>query len=76
MCCWGPPRLSDGLVLVQALQKWVVHQDLVELLELLEGVLVVLAGSLGENIHLEVGIGDLLLVVLLVWGSVLLSLPL
>lgn len=44
----------------------VVHQLLVQLLELLERVLVVLTGAFGQDVHPEVGIVNLLLVLFLV----------
>lgn len=53
-----------------------VHQHLVHLLELLQRVLVVLTGALRQDVHLEVRVGDLLLVRLLVRGGVLLTLAL
>lgn len=53
-----------------------VHEDLVELLELLQRVLVVLTGTLRQDIHLKVGVSNFLLVVLLVRRSVLLTLTL
>ena len=53
-----------------------VHQCLIHLLEFLERVLVVLASTLCQDVHLEVRIGDLLLVRLLVSRRVLLTLTL
>ena len=67
---------SDSLVLVEYLQQGMIHEDLIQLLELLERVLVVLTGALRQDVHLEVCIGHLLLVVLLVRCRILLTLPL
>lgn len=53
-----------------------IHEDLIELLELLQRVLVVLTGTLRQDIHLKVGVSYFLLVVLLVGRSVLLTLTL
>ena len=63
-------------VLVKNGKEGMVHEDLVELLELFQRVLVVLTGTLRQDIHLEVGIGYFLLVVLLVRCSILLTLTL
>lgn len=68
---------SRGLALVcEHGKSWVVCQLLVQLLEFLERVLVVLTGTLRQDVHFEVGIGNLLFVVLLVWGGELVSLTL
>ena len=53
-----------------------VHQQVVKLLELLQRVLVVLAGTLRQDVHLKVGLGDLRLISLLITCCVLLSLAL
>ena len=44
----------------------ILHELPVELLELVQGVPVVLRGSLGEDVHSEVGLGDVLVVLVLV----------
>ena len=76
-CCVRALHSLRHLVLVsEDLEQRVVHQHLVHLLELLQRVLVVLTGALRQDVHLEVRVGDLLLVRLLVRGGVLLTLAL
>ena len=58
------------------LQQGVVHKQVIQMLELLQRVLVVLASTLREDVHLEVGLGNLRLVGLLVARRILLSLAL
>jgi len=65
-----------GLVLIENGKSRILHQLAVQLLELLQGVLVVLAGTFRQDIHPEVGISDLFFVVLLVGRRELVSLPL
>ena len=67
---------SVGLVLIENGKSRILHKLAVQLLELLQGVLVVLAGTFRQDIHPEVGISDLFLVVLLVGRRELVSLPL
>ena len=67
---------SVGLVLVKNGQSGIFHKLFVELLELLERVLVVLTGTLRQDVHAEVRISNLLLVVLLVWRTESVSLSL
>ncbi len=68
--------LSVLFLLIQNAEQWMVHQLIVKLLELFEGVLEVLTGALRQNVHLKVRVRHLLLVVLLVWRRVLLTLAL
>ena len=58
--------LAYALVLVEYGESGVLHELPIELLELLERILVVLTGTLCEDIHAEVGLGDFLFVCLLV----------
>lgn len=69
-------RCSVLLVLVEDLEQWVLHKDVVQLLELFEGVLEVLAGALRQDIHLKIRVRHLLLVVFLVRCRILLTLAL
>ena len=64
------------LVLVKNGESRILHQLAVQLLELLQRVLVVLAGTFCQNVHPEVSIGDIFLVRLLVWCGELVSLSL
>ena len=52
--------------LVEVGQSLVLHELVVQLLELVERVLVVLTCALGKDVHPEVGLGNFLLVLLLV----------
>ena len=63
-------------LVVEGGKSWVFHQLLVQLLELLERVLVVLTGTLSQDVHLKVGVGHLLLIVFLVWSGELVTLSL
>ena len=54
------------LVLVKNRKSGVLHEGLVELLEFLERVLVVLTSALRQDIHAEVSVCNLLLVVFLI----------
>ena len=65
-----------GLVLVQDGKSWILHQLLVQLLELLERILVVLTSALSQDIHAEVRVRHLLLVLFLVVARELVTLPL
>ena len=65
-----------SFVLVKDSKSWVLHELLVEFLELLQRVLVVLTGALRQDVHAEVRVGHLLLVLLLVVGRELVALPL
>jgi len=58
--------VTTALILVEDGESWVIHEMLVELLELLQRVLVVLTSTLCQDIHPEVSIGDVLLVQILV----------
>jgi len=64
------------LLLIQNLEQWMLHQCIVKLLELFERVLEVLTSAFGQDIHLEIGVGNLFLVVFLVWRRILLTLAL
>ena len=86
-CCFiAAPSLSSfcvrdrsvaHLVLVfEDGKERMVHKVLIHLLELLERVLVVLAGALCQDVHLEVRVRHFLLVSLLVCRCVLLALAL
>ena len=72
------PRFHSVFVLLvlEDSKQRVVHQQVVKLLELLQRVLVVLAGTLRQDVHLKVGLGDLRLISLLITCRVLLSLAL
>ena len=52
--------------LVEVGQSLVLHELVVQLLELVERVLVVLTCALGKDVHPEVGLGNFLFVLLLV----------
>jgi hypothetical protein len=67
---------SSLLILIQNFEEGMLHENVVELLELLEGVLEMLGGALCQDIHLKVGVGNLFFVVLLVWCRILLPLAL
>jgi len=65
-----------GLVLVEDGQSRVFHQLTVQFLEFLQGVLVVLTGTLCQDIHPEIRVGYVFLVRLLVGRRELVSLAL
>ena len=54
---------------LEDLKPLITHKLLIELLELFKRVLVVLAGTLGENVHAEVSICNVFFVALLVTSS-------
>ena len=69
-------KASLSLTLVKDGESGILHELLVELLEFLQRVFVVLTGALCQNVHLEVGICYLLLVVFLLRCSELVTLSL
>ena len=69
-------KASLSLALVKDGESGILHELLVELLEFLQRVFVVLTGALRQNVHLEVGICYLLLVVFLLRCSELVTLSL
>ena len=68
--------LSLVLLVMEVSKPWIIHDHLIELLELVQRVLVVLRGTLSQDVHPEVGSGDLLLVFVLVLGCHRVSLAL
>lgn len=57
------------LLVLQGLKSVIVHELLIQFLELCEGVSVVLSSSLGENVDTEVGLLDVVIVLgLILWS--------